>query len=168
MSSRTENLAICESWKNKGRWRKAGALIARLKDDQSSWAFVADAELRRVVDGIEPPWQALHAASFLLLASIKKERSQVCTISFPRDSLPPQLVAEDTGEHAVASLNHWHRTLDASESSGRQDLAECIARSHVPKRFTRMQLAPLLQELLDAELVRDDLKATAQRLIKLS
>ncbi len=168
MPSRTEDLTVCESWKNKGRWKKAGALISRLKDDQSSWAFVADNELRRVADGIEAPWLALHAASFLLLASAGKERSQVGTVSFPRDNLPPELIAEDAGDHAVAALNHWHRTLDASQPSGRQDLAERIAESSVAKRFTRLQLAPLLRELLDAGLVRGDLRATAQRLVRLS
>ncbi len=168
MPSRTESLAICESWKNKGRWKKAEALNSRLRDDQSSWAFAAGAEPRQVAAGIEPPWQALHAASFLLLASVEKERSQVGVVSFPRASLPPHLVIDDKGRHAIASLDRWHRTLDAGDPTGGRDLAGSIAESQVAKRFTRMQLVSLLQELLDADLIRSELESTARRLIELA
>lgn len=163
-----EHLAVREEWSKKGRWTQPEKLAAILRPDQSTWAFESAASDCSVSNGLEPPWIELHAVSFLVQASKVAYRNKITVVAFPRSRIPAALIADDRGEHLIAYLDHWHRTLDSNSESSRTALARNTSPHVQIRKFTRTQLAPLLQELLDRDLVRSDLRAVAEDLVRLA
>lgn len=156
-----EDLAVREERGKKSKWKESAKLQGWLADNQSTWAFKAGPETKGSPS--DPPLIRVHAASFLVLTSTRQPRSGVLLVTFPRSRIPPDAVIDDTGSHAFPALDEWHRTL--LTEGRRSELAECIAPAVRFRQFSRLELVPLLQAMLDAGLVRESLRDTAERLV---
>lgn len=161
-----EHLAVREEKKKKSRWKNQEKLKESLLPEQSTWGFQAESNSGHDPSGVGTPLISLHAASFLVLTSQRQLRSEVLVVSFPRANLTERLIVEDTGIHAFPALDKWHRTLSSGTPSANADLARQIAPAANFHRFTRQELAPILEVFLDAGLVRDNLVDTARKLVE--
>lgn len=140
------------------------------EDAKSSWAHVLDDHcFEECFQGEPRATRALQALALLIFVEHKKpgERSKIAGVSLLRAALEDSAVSGDRCEHPVASFDSTHRSIMASSEEARREVVRMVFANNgaQPWRYSREQLLPLLQRLLDKGLVTAAYLATARGLL---
>jgi hypothetical protein len=131
---------------------------------KSSWAHCLDdgAAVQMLVDTAQAH-RKLQALNMWLHASARVTRSAVDVVSLHRDKLPASAVTDDRDKHLIRRFDATHRSLSL-EPAQRAAIVKTAAWREI-RSYSKAELAPLLDELLSAGLVRRELRALAKRLL---
>lgn len=140
------------------------------EDSKSSWAHVLeDSCFEECFRGEPRATRALQALAILIFVEHRNPgvRSQVLGVSLLRSALDDSVVLEDRWTHPVTDFDSTHRSIKANTAEDRHRIVRMIlARSGVQAwKYSREQLLPLLDRLLEKGLVRDGYLATAHNLL---
>ena len=172
----TEWLAIKSDknhrWTNAADEEKAARDLEPLdgEDAKSSWSHVLDDHcFEECFLGEPKATRALQALALLIFVEHNRpgERNKVSGVSLLRSALDASAVSEDRWTHPVTDFDSTHRSIKVNTPEDRRRIVRMIlAKNGVqPWRYSREQLLPLLQRLLDKGLVRDAYLPTAHSLI---
>jgi hypothetical protein len=174
-----EHLAIktdkVGDWSKKKEQVAAKDLAPRESDGgrKSSWAHCSE-PLSEVTSAVltDPQkatceLQALALFIFEQRRPAAPRRNKILGVSLRRSALKPALIEEDNLEHPNEAYASTHRSLLLEEEGQRLTVAaEILAGDYfVPWRYTRDQMADLLEKVLDGGFIAPEFRSDARSLL---